>query len=111
MAIHVSGVLEAVHDGEHLLSQLHALTDEHEKQRELPWSVDDAPPRYIEAMTRGIVGLRLRVTEIAGSWKLAQHKSDADREGVINGLRAETDAGAQAMGALMETAEDKGDTR
>lgn len=39
-----------------------------------------------EAMLKGIVGGRLTVSRLEGTWKLSQNKSDADRAGVIAGL-------------------------
>lgn len=68
------------------------LTDLHEQRRAQPWAVTDAPASYVEGQLRGIVGLEVTVTSVEGKAKLSQNRSDADRAGVVAGLRAEDDA-------------------
>jgi transcriptional regulator len=43
-------------------------------------------PGRFEAMLGGIVGARMGVERIEGTWKLSQDKPDADRAGVIAAL-------------------------
>ena len=93
IAVHASGSLEAIEDGDWIMRHLNDLTDANEKRREHPWKMDDAPSDYIEGMVRAIVGLRLRVSHVVGSWKMIQHRPQSDRQGVIDGLR---DTGAPA---------------
>ena len=66
------------------------LVERHEGGREEPWSVDDAPPAYIEGQAKGIVGLELRIAGIEGKRKLSQNRSAEDIAGVIEGLTAGT---------------------
>ena len=40
----------------------------------------------MDALLRAIIGLRLRVRELTGAWKLDQKKSAEDREGAARGL-------------------------
>lgn len=65
------------------------LTVVHERPRPEPWQVTDAPEAYVEGQLRGIVGIEVLVTSVAGKAKLSQNRSDADRAGVVAGLRAE----------------------
>lgn len=51
--------------------------------------MSDAPPEYVEAMLQGIVGVELTLTRLEGKWKVSQNRSEADRRGVEEGLRAE----------------------
>ena len=37
-------------------------------------------------MLRGIVGLELEITDVVGRFKLAQNRTQLDRDGVIDGL-------------------------
>ena len=99
--VHAHGPLEAMRTEDELLSHLNQLTDQNEARREKPWSVQDAPEKYIHGMTRAIVGLRMTVQKLEGSWKLNQHKNEADRTGVISGLSAEPDPQANSVSALM----------
>lgn len=52
-----------------------------------PWTVDEAPEDYYEAMLHGLLGLELRVTDVQGRFKLGQNRTAADRVGVASGLR------------------------
>ena len=99
--VHAHGTLAAMEGETELLSHLSQLTDRNETGREQPWAVSDAPEKYIHGMTRAIVGLRMKVERLEGSWKLNQHKSDGDRAGVQSGLAAEADTNARAISALM----------
>jgi len=90
---------------------LHALvsrlTDTHEAPRAAPWGVADAPADYIETMLRGIVGIEVELTALAGKWKVSQNRPAADREGVVQGLAAlgeQGDAQAAQMAALVPRA-------
>lgn len=60
-----------------------------EQHRELPWSADDAPADFVANLANAIVGIRVEITSLEGSWKLDQRKALIDREGAIAGLRSE----------------------
>ncbi|MDO9600061.1 MAG: FMN-binding negative transcriptional regulator [Azoarcus sp.] len=74
-----------------LRRQLDDLTRRHEGKRPRPWAVTDAPADYIATQMKAIVGIEITITGIAGKWKMSQNKSEADRSGVVSGLRAERD--------------------
>jgi transcriptional regulator len=85
---HVYGKL-VVHDDPAWLDGLvRRLTDLHEAGSERPWTVDDAPERFIAGQLRAIVGVELRITRIEAKTKLSQNRSDADVDGVVAGLCA-----------------------
>ncbi len=62
-----------------------------------PWSPADPPPGYVDALSRGIVGVRMVVTSLEGVWKLSQNHPAENRLGVIKGLGALEDDGARAI--------------
>ena len=99
VSVHLHGRLSAVHDAVWLKEMVESLTDRYEMGRDRPWSVGDAPADYLDRMLRGIVGLEFRVDRVEGKAKLSQNRSEADRAGVIIGLRAE---GAEALLGEME---------
>ncbi len=99
IAVHAHGRLEAVEDRDWLLAHVRDLTDANEAGRVRPWAVADAPAAFIEGLARAIVGLRLPVARVEGAWKMAQHKGDGDRLGMISGLEAEP--GGQAVAEVM----------
>jgi len=80
------GTLVARPEPEWLLPHVRRLVERHEAGRSDPWSIDDAPDGYVEAMVRAIVGLELRITRLEAKRKLSQNRSAADIEGVIAGL-------------------------
>lgn len=102
IAVHAHGALESVEDEAWLLAHVGDLTAANEAGRDHPWSVSDAPVEYVRGLARAIVGLRLSVTRVEGSWKMAQHRSEGDRLGTIAGLDAEPRgrAVAEVMRAL-----------
>ena len=88
---HVHGRL-VVHDDPVWTEDLvRRLTTKHEARRDHPWSVDDAPPSYIQGQLRAIVGIELEITRIEAKAKLSQNRPAADVEGVIAGLRERGD--------------------
>ncbi len=108
--VQVHGTLRATQDPEWLRAFVTRLTERHEGGRAMPWHVSDAPPDYIDAMLKAIVGIEIEVTSVEGKFKLSQNRDAADRTGVVLGLEAdaslerqpEADALAQAMQAAEE---------
>jgi transcriptional regulator len=96
-AVHVTGRLEIVEAPEDILKIVTQLTNRYEQPREKPWEVSDAPPDYIAAQLKGIVGVIMHIAKIEGKAKLSQNKSAADQQGVIAGLAEENPALAAAM--------------
>lgn len=99
--VHARGVPRIIHDADWLLRHVTALTDAHEAGERVPWRVTDAPPDYVQAMLRGIVGIEIEVTALVGKWKASQNRSLSDRLGVVSGLEARGDDGSREMAALV----------
>ena len=92
LTAHVYGRL-VVHDDPRWVEDLvRRLTVRHEASRSQPWSVDDAPARFVSGQLRAIVGLELLISRIEAKAKLSQNRSDADIDGVIAGLTEGGDA-------------------
>ena len=100
-AVHLTGTARVHDDPEWLRAAVTDLTDQHEELRDQPWHVSDAPAPYIEGQLRGIIGVELTVTGVEGKAKLSQNRSDADRVGVIDGLRADGRPGDLAVADAM----------
>lgn len=88
-AVHFTGRIQVHHDPVWLLDAVTHLTDVHERDREQPWSVADAPERYVEKQLRAIVGIEMTIEKVEAKAKLSQNRSAEDRAGVIAGLRRE----------------------
>jgi len=62
--------------------------------------VTDAPPKFVAGRLRAIVGVELTVTSVEGKAKLSQNRSDADRRGAVEGLRADLEVADRMAEAL-----------
>jgi transcriptional regulator len=93
--VHAHGVLDIVEDAPWLRALVGRLSDHFEAPRPAPWSVNDAPVDYVQQMLRAIVGIRIPLTRLVGKWKVSQNRSEADRQGVAEGM------GAHPMAALV----------
>lgn len=51
-----------------------------------PWTRQKMSPGRFETMMRGIIGCRLAVERLEGTFKLSQNKTDAERAGVVAAL-------------------------
>jgi transcriptional regulator len=93
------GRLQVVQDADWLLNLVGRLSDTHEQTQNRPWSVNDAPPAYIEKMLGAIVGIEIVLTSLTGKWKVSQNKKEADRQGVVVALQSLESEQARAMAA------------
>ncbi|HEX7363207.1 MAG TPA: FMN-binding negative transcriptional regulator [Bryobacteraceae bacterium] len=85
-AVHVSGQAKLFEEENALLEHLNALTKQSEAPFENPWAVSDAPPEYVQAMAKAIVGIEMTIERLEGKWKASQNRPRADRPGIIAGL-------------------------
>jgi transcriptional regulator len=99
--VHAYGPMKVIEDQAWLRRQIEDLTRFNEAARAEPWTVTDAPDSFVAAMARGIVGIEIEIARIEGKWKVSQNRPEGDRRGVVEGLRAEADAPAHDMAALV----------
>jgi transcriptional regulator len=105
VTVHAWGPL-VVHDDRAWLNGLvRRLTEHHQAGREPSWSVDDAPPEFIDRMLGGIVGIEIPIARIQAKWKLSQNRAQEDFEGVVSGLAAGSDSD-QRLAELMREVRD-----
>ncbi|TWG81786.1 PaiB family negative transcriptional regulator [Cupriavidus gilardii J11] len=98
-AVHVWGKPTPMDDPAWLRRQIGALTGQMESHRAQPWTVEEAPADFVEAMLRAVVGVEIPIDRIEGKWKASQNRPAADRAGVVQGLTAD---GEMAMARLVE---------
>lgn len=100
LTAHVHGTVTVHDDAAWVEDVVRRLTDRHEAGRPAPWSVDDAPEKYLRGQLRAIVGVELRIARVDAKFKLSQNRPAADIDGVVAGLRAAGDPrAAQAVAA------------
>ena len=83
--VHAYGLPRFIHDKDELHALVSRLTDRHEAARAHPWSVNDAPREYTQAMLGAIVGLEIEITKLQGKFKLSQNRAPVDQKGVLAG--------------------------
>lgn len=103
--IEARGVLSVEREPDVLLAHLRDLTTQNEDGQAEPWALSDAPADYIDALVRGIVGLRFKVEQLEGVWKMNQNHPEANRQGVIAGLEASGRPGDREMAEAMRRCE------
>lgn len=96
LMVQLRGIPRVIDDPAWLRTQIEALTDRQEAAQAVPWRVSDAPERFVDAQLRGIVGVEIPATRLAGKWKASQNRAEPDRRGVIAGL------GAHPLAAVMD---------
>ncbi len=101
VAVHAYGPVEFFEDADRLLAVVTRLTDRHEASRPQPWAVGDAPPTFIQAQLRGIVGVRLPIARIDAKRKMSQNRNAEDRANVKEGLSRSADARERQAAALI----------
>lgn len=99
--VHARGPLQAIEDPDWLRGQLTRLVRRHEAAQAKPWHLADAPDDFIAKQITAIVGLEIRLTQLAGKWKVSQNRSAADRAGVVAGLEGHGGDEARAMARLV----------
>jgi len=99
-SVHLTGAVAAMSEAE-LADHLDALTATFESSQRKPWTTARLPAGRREAMKQAIVGLMMRVDQVEGSFKLNQHKSDADQVAIATALTQRRDPAAQAIAAQM----------
>ena len=88
---------------EHARAHLDALSARFEQPLapKRPWTSAKLPPERLEMLTKAIVVIEMEVLTIEGSFKLNQHKSDADTVAIATALAALNEPAAKAIAARM----------
>jgi transcriptional regulator len=101
-AVHLTGTVRMLSDSE-LGPHLDALSAkfEHWLAPKPPWMVSKVTAGRLDALKKAIVGLVMSVDEVEGSFKLNQHKSDADYAAIASALLQRPDEATQTIGKEM----------
>ena len=101
-AVHLTGTVRTLSDDE-LAEQIETLSAKFEQRLlpKKPWVSSKMTAGRLEAMKKAIVGMVMTVEEVEGSFKLSQHKSDADHAAIASALVQRPDEAAQTIGNQM----------
>jgi transcriptional regulator len=100
--VQVRGTVQVHSDPAWLRRLLDDLTACHEKTLAQPWAPSDAPPEYIAALSKAIVGIEIRIGDIAGKWKVSQNRPAADQQLVAQSLQGRADAMSALVAARIK---------
>lgn len=100
--VHLTGRVRTLSDDE-LAEQIDTLSAKFEERLlpKKPWVSSKMTTGRLQALKKAIVGLAMTVDEIEGSFKLNQHKSDADYTALTEALAVQPDTDAHVIAGLM----------
>lgn len=100
--VHLTGTVRVLSDDE-LALQIDTLSAKFENRLlpKTPWKSSKMTAGRLDAMKKAIVGLVMNVEDVEGSFKLNQHKSEADYAAIGNALGLQADTGSQQIADLM----------
>jgi transcriptional regulator len=104
-AVHLTGAVRQLSDDE-LAVQIDTLSAKFENRLapKKPWTTSKMTAGRLEALKKAIVGLVMTVEDVEGSFKLNQHKSEADYTAVAGALASQSEVSSQQITQLMREA-------
>ncbi|PYZ96387.1 transcriptional regulator [Alteribacter lacisalsi] len=84
VAVHVYGTVKLM-DGTELTESLIELVKKYEAP-DSSYQIDNVDPGFLEGMTKGVVGFKVRIDRIEGKAKLSQNHSSERKQRVIDEL-------------------------
>ena len=86
-AVFVEGQVKVLND-EALMKLLSNLTQKEEDKtlNKIKWSTDMIPAKQYHQLAKSIVGLEIKIDNIAGKLKMSQNRCSEDRSGAVAGL-------------------------
>lgn len=101
VTVHVYGRPRIIPAPDELMAVLEKLVARHEARLEQPWSLNRLDSKFVEGMTRGIVGFEIAITRIEAKAKLSQNK-ELEMQRNASEVLSEGDAAAREIGRLMK---------
>jgi transcriptional regulator len=100
--VHLTGAVRTLSDDE-LAEQIDTLSTKFEDWLlpKKPWTSSKMTVARLDTLKKAIVGLVMTVEDVEGSFKLNQHKSDADHAAIASALVGRPDEAAQTIGNQM----------
>ncbi len=102
--VHLSGPVSVIPpDG--MIPHLEKLSAKFEERLlpKKPWLIGKVSPKRLDMLLHAIVGIEMKIESIEGSFKLNQHKPEADYVGTARALNAQGDPSSVAIAQRMMT--------
>jgi transcriptional regulator len=100
LSVHVYGTLEVM-EGDALEAAVSTMVDHYEQHMPHPVHVREIPEKTFRDDLRGIVGFRIRVTELQAAAKLSQNRDDESYHNVVKQLENSEDPSARDVATAM----------
>lgn len=94
VAVQAKGRLRYIDDPAWMQSHLASLTASQESRQQMPWSLAEAAPEFVQQMARQLLGFEIDLHAIEGKRFLSQQRTPADRASLIAHLRQRGGAAA-----------------
>lgn len=101
VAVQARGELEVIDDIDEIKELLRDTIDFIERAEQPPWRLESAPPDRVAMLLNGVVGFRIVVKKLEGTFKLSQNFSDADRKRVADHFLDSERSSEVEIGRLM----------
>ncbi|MFZ3590253.1 FMN-binding negative transcriptional regulator [Bacillus sp. DJP31] len=101
VAVHVYGRVEMMESDQELMDTLRDLVRKYERPDSL-YNLDEVEPSYVEALSKGIVGFKIKITRVEGKQKLSQNHSLERQDLVIGQLEQIPSEDSHKIAQLMK---------
>lgn len=94
-----------------LSKQVTDLTDHNEKKAmaytavddsSKPWTVSEAPERYVELLKKAIIGVEIKIDRMEGKFKMSQESTNGDIDGIVRGFESISSQVGDDMASLVQ---------
>jgi len=100
VAVHIYGRLKIIDESE-LLYSLNKLVDKYEAHSAHPIRMQDFSEKTMKQIN-GIVGFKIRITEIQAAYKLSQNRKEADYKNIVSELESKDNPLEKDTAAIMK---------
>jgi transcriptional regulator len=101
LAAQVRGTVSIISETE-LVESLKDLTHKYEQHSEKPVTVEGLTPSYLEKEMKGIVGIRITITQVEASFKLSQNRDDKNHQHIVDHLQQREDGLSNEVAQAMK---------
>jgi transcriptional regulator len=99
-AVHAYGNPVIIHGLDDLRAMVDSLTHHHEESIDSDWDYESAYKKR-DRLLKGIVGLKVTITQLEGQFKFNQNRSTEDQNGVIKALESSSSPTDQQIAKIM----------
>lgn len=100
VSVHAYGQVEIVVSVEELMDSLRAMVKIYEEPTS-SYNLDKVDAKYIDGLSKGVVGFKIKISDIEGKMKLSQNHPNERRERVIEQLEKLPSENAKKIASLM----------